>query len=468
MKDIFYQPENAWVGDLIPYYEDDTYYAFYLHDPRLKAGHYAADTTWYLAETADCFEFKDLGLMLEMGDDSSPHRQCFTGSVLRGPDEKYYAFFTAFNKRIRKNGRQVQTVMMATGDRPESLKIDENFMLQADGCIYESSDWRDPFVYFDAKEKVYRMLLCSRLSGSDYRRGGCIAACTSPDLRTWSYEQPFFSPGLYITMECPEVFTLGKFSYLVYSTFSDRFATHYLVKDPDGNWTMPSEDTLDSRADYAIKTAGTTDERFAFGWIATKYGNTDYGEWEWGGTMISHRLHQNPVNGELSLGPTTGLLSAFQNRIYCHVEDLTLQAEGLSFWLHDLPGRTYKIEAVLSPENEREFGLVLNSDESMDRCYSLRFCNGQVYWDLWPRTDTPGTEQWQIGGDVPFQIESLRQLKKEDSYKLTLIRSGSIAVVYINTSAVLSYRLYDQTGEKFGFYVVNGGLTISKLAVAVE
>lgn len=35
---LFYRPENAWVGDLIPYYEDGTFYAYYLHDPRIIEG----------------------------------------------------------------------------------------------------------------------------------------------------------------------------------------------------------------------------------------------------------------------------------------------------------------------------------------------------------------------------------------------------------------------------------------------
>ena len=34
MNRLFYRPENAWVGDLIPYYENGMFYAFYLHDPR--------------------------------------------------------------------------------------------------------------------------------------------------------------------------------------------------------------------------------------------------------------------------------------------------------------------------------------------------------------------------------------------------------------------------------------------------
>ena len=31
---LFFKPTDAWVGDLIPYYEDGVYYGFYLHDPR--------------------------------------------------------------------------------------------------------------------------------------------------------------------------------------------------------------------------------------------------------------------------------------------------------------------------------------------------------------------------------------------------------------------------------------------------
>jgi beta-fructofuranosidase len=469
MNDVFFRPKDAWVGDLIPYYDNGIYYAFYLHDPRAEDRKYAADTTWYLATTKDCFEFRDRGTALELGNNDSPHRQCFTGSVIKGPDKKYYAFFTAFNRNIVKEGRAIQTVMMATGDTLDKLTIDENFMLRADDRLYEPYDWRDPFVYFDGNDGSYHMLLCSRLAGSDMRRGGCLASCRSTDLKNWSYEKPFFSPGLYVTMECPELFTLGEFSYLVYSTFSDRFVTHYLIRDSRGNWKMPAEDSLDARADYAIKTAGTGRDRYAFGWIATKYGSTDYGDWEWGGTMICHRILQDRKTGELTLGPTAGLLAAFPDIVYQRDDTVRLQSEGLSYWLENLPGKTYKIEALLFPDGDtREFGLTLNSDETMNRCYSLRFCNGTVCWDIWPRTDAPGSEQWQIKGDEPFRIETLRQLKRADTYKVTVVRSESIAVVYINDTTVLSYRLYSQTGNKFGFYVVNGGIEISRITVAVN
>ncbi len=38
---------------------------------------------------------------------------------------------------------------------------------------------------------------------------------------------------------------------------------------------IPDDDVFDTRADYAIKTASDGKILFAFGWIASKYGNTD-------------------------------------------------------------------------------------------------------------------------------------------------------------------------------------------------
>ena len=38
---------------MIPYYENGTYYGFYLHDPRIRDKEYAEETTWHLIETKD-------------------------------------------------------------------------------------------------------------------------------------------------------------------------------------------------------------------------------------------------------------------------------------------------------------------------------------------------------------------------------------------------------------------------------
>lgn len=73
------------------------------------------------------------------------------------------------------------------------------------------------------------MLLASRVTNRGDLRGGCIALCKSEDLINWTYEKPFYDPKMYITMECPELFKMGEYWYLVFSTFSDQFTTHYRI-----------------------------------------------------------------------------------------------------------------------------------------------------------------------------------------------------------------------------------------------
>lgn len=48
MKKLLYRPKDAWVGDLIPYYENGTFYGYYLHDPRIRDKEYAEETTWHV------------------------------------------------------------------------------------------------------------------------------------------------------------------------------------------------------------------------------------------------------------------------------------------------------------------------------------------------------------------------------------------------------------------------------------
>lgn len=89
------------------------------------------------------------------------------------------------------------------------------------------------------------MLLASRVTNRGDLRGGCIALCKSEDLINWTYEKPFYDPKMYITMECPELFKMGEYWYLVFSTFSDQFTTHYRIsKNWNGPWEIPDDDVL--------------------------------------------------------------------------------------------------------------------------------------------------------------------------------------------------------------------------------
>ena len=318
MKKLLYRQKDAWVGDLIPYYENGTFYGYYLHDPRIRDKEYAEETTWHLVTTKDFVNVEYKGEAIKRGGDDKPNKNAYTGSVIKDKENLYHAFFTAYNEDIKINGKSVQSVMQAVGTDLEHLNTVEEFLFVSDGKQYEEFDWRDPFVYWNEEDECYDMLLASRIKGGGELRGGCIALCKSKDLKQWTYEKPFYAPGMYITMECPEIFKMGNYWYLVFSTFSDQFTTHYRIsKSPNGPWEIPEDDVFDTRSDYAIKTASDGQRRFAFGWIASKYGNKDFGPWEWGGTMVFHELIQNPEDGTLKVRVIPGV-----KEFYDEVQDL--------------------------------------------------------------------------------------------------------------------------------------------------
>ena len=370
MGRLFYQPENAWVGDLIPYYENGTYYGFYLHDPRIRDKEYAEETTWHLIETKDFVNLDYKGEAIARGGIHDANKNAYTGSVIKcEKDGLYHVFYTAYNEDFKLRGKTIQSVMQATGKNLENLETVKDFLFVSDGKQYEEFDWRDPFVFWNDEEQCYYMLLASRVTNRGDLRGGCIALCKSIDLINWTYEKPFYDPKMYITMECPELFKMGEYWYLVFSTFSDQFTTHYRIsKNWNGPWEIPDDDVFDTRADYAIKTASDGKRRFAFGWIASKYGNTDFGPWEWGGTMNFHEIIQNPKNGELRIKAIPEVLNYFSKEIKlkeeilynCKMErkqnGISIESDTLGALLYPSEGDTFALDMVIKPENFHEFG----------------------------------------------------------------------------------------------------------------
>lgn len=473
MSKVFYQPDGAWVGDLIPYYENGIYYLFYLHDPRHRENEYAEDTTWHLVTTNDFVHIEDHGVAVPMGTDNEPNRNNFTGSVIKDHDGIYHAFFTAYNEKFTFGGTPKQAVMQAVGKDPYHFETVKDFILNADGQVYAFTDFRDPYVFWNSEANKYWMLLASRNPNASYMRGGCIALCESDDLYHWTYRRPFYDPKMYITMECPELFKMGEWWYLVYSTFNDRFVTHYRKSQKmTGPWIIPEDDAFDCRANYAIKTAGHDDERYAFGWIASKSGNNDLGAWEWGGTMDFNHLIQNSENGDLYVAPTGADEQIYGRTVKTSgklkyndagtVED-AISSNELAAVLYDTPEKNFVLDTEFSCDSSTEFGLALHTDESLSDGYFLRMYPGSrtIVWDMWPKAIV-GKYQWQIGGDKPYQIETKRPFVPEQIYQLRVIREGSICEVYLNGKVALSTRLYDHHSKKTGLYLVQGSMKIKK------
>ncbi|GJM78847.1 hypothetical protein HMSSN139_13430 [Paenibacillus sp. HMSSN-139] len=345
MKKVFYKPKDGWVGDVIPFYDNGEYKLYYLHDQR-DGGDYGNHTTWNLIATKNGLDFDDYGVALPNGAETEPDRNAYTGSVIKDQNGKYHLFYTGHNPNPEfcVDGKPLQVVLKATGTDGIHWTKEADFKLYGDGVIYEQFDWRDPFVFFNEERQEYWMLVTSRQMNSSEKKGGCIALLASEDLEHWHYRKPFYSPDKYITMECPDYFQMGDWHYLVYSTFSEKFVTHYKKsKSIDGVYTSPIPDTFDGRGFYAAKTASDGRKRFAFGWVPSKQGASDYGDWEWAGTLVVHEVYPND-NGDLLVRMPQAIYEHFNTEIELVPEaESNCRHDGSRFELASPDGLAYRV-----------------------------------------------------------------------------------------------------------------------------
>ena len=470
-RSVFFRPVDGWVGDVIPFQSDGMFRLFYLHEFRVtpKTG-----TSWSLVTTNDLVQFEDRGVSLAHGSDEDSDFNAYTGSVVCDESGLHHLFYTGHNPRhLDPDGAPLQLVMHATSTDGMTtwVKHPELAFGAPDG--YESGDWRDPFVFMDEGTGQWRMLLAARHSEGPERRRGVIAECVSFDLMRWSLAEPFWDPRRYVTHECPDLFAWGDWWYLVYSEFSESFTTRYrMAKGPSGPWTVPARDTVDGRAFYASKTAERDGRRFFFGWIASKEGSRDDGAWQWAGTMSVLEAHQN-VDGTLAFSFADELVDSFGDKIavtFPEVLPASLHVpDGYACLVsvETLPAQFYASVALQFEPDTTECGLLLRSSIDGDVSYILRLepKRGRLVFDRWPRTAT-GDAQWQVSGDVPFDVELERPCDlSPGEHALEVVVDGDLLVAVLDRQVALSARIYDRPDGRIGIFLGEGSATIHELQV---
>jgi len=476
MKNIFYKPKDGWVGDTIPFAHDGKFYIYYLHDERKgnTQDEYGYRTSWNLLITEDGVNIKDCKVVLPVGEYDDADYACYTGSVIEGNDGNFHMFYTAqnnYNPKYHRDGKPLQYVAHAISTDLINWEKLPELTFGADERIYEPFDWRDPFVFYNEEEKCFYMLLAARLRGASEKNGGCVGLCRSYDLLHWEAKEPFYNPESYMTHECPDLFKLGNKWYLVYSTFSEKFVTHYRMSDKlSGPWTSPIEDTFDARAFYAAKTAQVGDKRIAFAWVPTKRGESDFGQYEWGGNFIAHEINQTTDN-KLTVKPAEGLINMF-NKEFVNEKLNKVEIEnyeGEKSYVIDGMKDTCMIEAVIEfSEGVRSFGIGLRQDSALANGYYLRFepFYNRIVADMWPRR-IRGVNQWYVDGDKPFMVELERPFDykslKDNKVHIRVVADGSIICLYVNDITALTMRAYNLNRTNWGFFVKDGSIRVSDI-----
>jgi beta-fructofuranosidase len=468
---FLYKPEDGVAGDFVPFYWAGEYHLFYLKDYR-DPEHHGEGVPWFHLVTKDFVNFEERGEALPRGTADEPDLFVFTGSVFEYQGT-FHIFYAGSNPYLRKRGEPEQVVLHATSPDLDTWHKDPDFALFAPTELgYEMHDWRDPFIFWNEQAREYWMLLAGRRDHGPQRQRGLTACLGSSDLKHWEIREPFWAPELYINHECPDLFRIGDWWYLLYSTYSERWVTHYrMSRTLAGPWLAPASDTFDARAFYAARTAGDGQKRYLFGWLPTRTNEKDDGDWNWGGHLVVHELVQAP-DGLLALKLPASVNQGFSVRQPLLPRPVLgpwrIEADrlsggaagcGASLMLADLPD-TCLVEAELDFSAEtNSLGLLLRADPTLDHYYVLRFepARQRMVFDRWPRP-----------GDQPFMLEQPMTLIPGTPLRLQLLLDGTAVVARVVGQTALSSRMYAHRSGGLGLFVNEGEARFSNLSLATQ
>lgn len=474
-RNLFYKPVNAWAADFIPLYAKGEFQLFFLLDWRNRE-EFGEGVPWYRISTKDFVNFTDHGVMIKRGTKKDQDLYIFTGSAIEA-EGRYHIFYTGHNPHPHGGGKPVEGVMHAVSDDLQNWEKTEEPPFYAPMDKYEPNDWRDPFVFWNEEDKEYSMLLAARFKkGTPSGRRGLTALSTSRDLVHWEAKEPFYAPGLYYTHECPDLFKMGDWWYLVFSEFSELVRTRYrMSRSLKGPWLTPKRDDFDGHAFYAAKTASDGDKRFIFGWNPTRSNQSDSGNWNWGGNLMVHEIYQQP-DGELSVRVPESVSGAFNRPLsyglVTHTDkgsysenDDTIQMNAIGTFSGalaegDMPKRCKIISTISFDEDTKTCGIMLRASEDFGRAYFIRLDpqSQRLVFGMYPRVHT----------EVPFMLELERdvKLKAETPNRLEILVDGTVGVAYLNNEVAMDFRLYNFRDGKWGIFVEEGSASFKDLKLS--
>lgn len=463
-------PEKAVCADVIPFYENGEFKLFYLRDYRDISVH-GEGCPWCLLTSSDLVHFHDHGPVLLRGGKEEQDLYVFTGCCIRAGEE-YMIFYTGHNPHLREKGLPEQKILRATSRDLLHWEKDRDFVFAAPDWL-EMHDFRDPFVFYDEERKEYCMLIAGRLKNGDpsSARGVTLLAC-SPDLTHWEVEkEPFYAPHAYFTHECPDLFRIGDWWYLVFSEFTDRIVTTYrMSRSPFGPWVSPKINSFDGHAFYAAKSVSDGKRRILFGWNCIKQDERDDAPWQWGGTIIPHEIVQQP-DGTLAVkcprevaaqypdrlpvaaGRTMGSVS-YQGGKYL------LGGDGKSLCMLGAMPENGKIELSFTASDDcGDFGLLLRADAGVDAYYAVRFEPrfNRLAMDIQPRADN--TRHTQV------DVERWCPVVPGEKNKLLILFEGSVLEVYVNDKVAMSARMFDRREGDFGIFTHNTSVCFEEIGL---
>lgn len=457
-KDFFITPEESFVGDPMPFYDNGKFYVYFLDDLRDGQKGYHP---WSLFITDDLYEYEYKKQVINFANsDNEQDIALGTGSVIKDKNGLYHAFYTGHNDKLRDNEPK-EAIMHATStDLINWTKIPADTFNGKDK--YSDIDFRDPYVIYVDDEDRYWMLITTRKNNM-----GVIVKYTSKDLVNWTDEGVFFTNdmGNDSNLECPSLVKFNDKFYLFFSDQSSERVVHYRIADNiNGNFIKPENDIFDGNGFYAGRVETDGENLYIFGWNATKELYMDDQKYNWGGNLVVHQLIQNN-DGTLYPAPVENIINNLYNQIKFDEISISdgVQKQKNSYLFSNssknivtfkpLSGN-YVIEGEFSDYTNGKFGFTFDLNDEFLGELNLVFNTEKNTLEFFNTYDINSQPQTSIN----YQLNL-------DAIKFKILISDTVMSVYIDNSCVLTCRMYDIQETNWGIFSINTSVKLDALKI---
>ena len=483
----YYNPANGRCGDPMPFYDPKAqeFKVLYLQEYETNPACY--HPFWGVA-TKDGANYTPLNEVLPTGSSLKQQDMVLgTGcAVYNEQDGLYYIYYTGYNMHLPNR----EVVMRATSSDFKTWQKDGAWMLRGTEYGYSANDFRDPQV-FKADDGLWHMVISSSLKFAEFK---------SSDLKNWEHVGQFNM--VWDRMcECPDVFKMGDWWYLVYSEaykadwsrkvkymMADSWENlKKCFDDPGAHWPKDGkEGVLDSRAFYAGKTASNGTDRFIWGWCPIRIGTTNYeknvsvgaeSEPAWAGALVCHKLIQHS-DGTLTLGAVPAITAKYSKAQPVNVmasngyTNGTLSGDGAYVLFNRLGSNNHISFTVTAADKNDKFGVSM-----------LRGTDSKWYYTMIVNPEDGGNNHkinfeeegpWKEGDPVEDKpkgfiagIDGYKFATPADNvYKVDIYTDNSVMVMYINDNVCYTQRIY---GIQKNCWSINGyGATLKVSDVKVS
>jgi beta-fructofuranosidase len=425
---------------------------------------------WYKTTTTDFGTFVGNSEAIPTGAATDQDGALGTGSVFK-KDGIYYGFYTGHNGNIDPK----EKIMLATSTDLKIWTKKPLFSLQA-SLGYDRNEFRDPIIIEDKTNGTYKMLIATRSTVSITTNNvepwrAVLAQYSSTNLIDWTLEKPFYEDTSTFMTECPDVFTMGNYQYLIYSNIDDRMV-HYKYRLLTSNlWLIPNNSKLDGIAFYAGRTVFDGVTRYMLGWCPTKNNDSDANNYDWAGSLVTHRLIQH-TDGTLGVAITDGVDKKFATaKVLTPLKSIgstvnnssyILNASGAdkSYALFDRETKAFKIKTRINVTSSTQFGFGFGACSTLNEMYSIVFDITKNQIRLEKSIKNGSSTVLSTLTQLPLTVPANKQ------FDVTIVSENSVCVVYINDQIAFTNRIYKMSQNPWTIFANDGEVTFSNLTVS--